>query len=759
MTDISRRDRVRFRLSRLSQRTGAHLPELGLTGMVTIGGLFLLLQEELVKKVAGGLELWQLALLAIPLPVATAWLTHAVRRRSRKATPQPPNGRLPFPDRIDLLIGRETELQQVRDRAKESGIVVVRGPMGMGTSALAIRATWELAPEARMQRYADVRGPDRDRPETPLSVAQRVLRTLDRPPGVIQEAADAAPQVIDALTGTGRVLLLDNVSTWSQVAWLPPRVPGAHIVVAGTFTEEPPQRIEPVQLGPLGPEAGRDLLARHIGDDRAARDPRATGLLVDACLGSPLEIVRIGRWLARNPGIPLKSLVDDLRMLSIDEKLGFLLDLSIRQLRPTAKELFVLLAGLPIAEVDHQAAAALLGLPSAEDAIRELAGLGLVENVRMTRVRVTSAFRGGGAEERTPRVDAAWRRLVEHFAGQADVFAARLPAAEARTWFAIEDRALLQVLARPEPAPKTGRALGRIADGLETWFRLEQRHEDRLRAAKALARAAKALGDEHVQATAELRQCAVLLIAGDPRAARRHFNEAADLRVRVESWPAELHLEHAAILLADGDEFTAVESALVRYGQALSGGDVAGHALRLINVAALLVRKGQTLDHDGHGPEARRLYADARAVLFQALDLAGRAGDPGAEAHAEELLALTHHYLDLAYDARSHLERAERLYAENADEIGRARCLVQRAGALLEDPGQDTEEVAKLLDDALPGLPPAGVSTALAHLHLGRLRPERAGEHRDAGLAALAPWDGIAEPRQVSELRTRLATL
>ncbi|MEV0165157.1 hypothetical protein B0I32_111212 [Nonomuraea fuscirosea] len=757
MTDISRKDRLGFRLSRWHRRATAHLPELGLGGLVTAGGTFLLFQEELIKQLAGDLPTWLLAILALPLPIAAGWITHLVRRR-RERPARPALAPMPFPDRPDGLVGRDAELQQVKDLALERGLVVVQGAMGSGTSSVAISAVWDLAGEARKQRYADLRGPDRKHPETALSVAQRVLRTLNRPPGGIQEPQDATAQVIEALNGTGCVLLLDNVSTWSQVDWLPTRVPGAHIVVAGTLSDELPQHAEPIQLGPLAPEAGRALLARHIGDDRVTQDPKALALLVDACLGSPLEIVRVGRWLAGNPNVPLRSLVDDLRNLSIDKTLDFVLNLSIKQLRPTAKQLFILLAGLPIAEVDHQAAAALLGVPSAGDAITELADFGLVENVRMTRVRVTGAFRDSGAAG-TPQENAAWRRLVEHFAEQAAAYAARLPADEARTWFAMEDRVLLQVLAGAEPGRQTARALGRIADGLEAWFRLEQRHEDRLRAAAALSAAAKALGDERVQATAELRQCAIQLTWGDPRKARQHFTRAAELRVRVESWPAELHLEHAALLLAGGDEFTAVESALVRYGQALSGGDVTGHAIRMTNVAALLMRKGQTFDHDGRAPEARSLYADARAVLFRALDLAGRAGDPGAQAHAHELLALTHHYLGQGFDARSHLEQAERLYTETADETGRARCLVQRAGVLLEDPGHAAESVVALLEEAEPRLPPFGVSTALAHLHLGRLRGDRAAEHQDAGLAALSPWDGIAEPQQITELRALLQAL
>ncbi|WP_188195449.1 hypothetical protein [Nonomuraea sp. SYSU D8015] len=754
---ISYRDRLRFRLSRFYQQAGSRLPELG-GGLVTVGGVFLILQAKVIEDLVDGFAPWLRAVLAFGLPVTAGLLVGVFRRRRKPAPPQSPQspGRLPLPAGRDDLIGRETEISQVVARARESGLAVIRGPIGMGTSSVAIRAARELTDEADEQRYADVRGPDRDHPETPLRVAQAVLRTLGLQPGAIQEPEDATAEVIDALTA-GQVLLLDNVSTWDQVAWLPPRVPEAYIVVAGTVSGELPGHVEPVHLGPLDPEAGRELLARQIGDERAERG-RELGLLVDACVGSPSEIVRIGRWLARNPRISLRALIDDLNRLPIRQKLGFVLDQSVRQLRPTAKQLFILLAGLPLAEVDHQAAAALLGLPSAKDAIDELAELCLVENVRVSRVRLTSTFHDAGAQN-PPSEPAAWRRLVRHFAERAGAFAARLPADDARKWFAIEDKVLLQVLAYQNPVPKTGRALGRIADALESWFRLEQRHEDRLRTAQALATAAKALGDENMQATAELRQCAILLTSGDPRKARHHFDQAARLRIKVESWPPELHLEHAAILLAEGDEFTAVEAALVHYAQALSGGDAAGHALRLNAVAAMLMRTGQNLDHGSRGTEARKLYSNARAVLFEALRQAQQAGDRGAEAYAEEVLALAHFYLDQIFDASSHLQRAERLYAEIADEIGRGRCLVHRAKIMLEDPGHAPEEVAALLDQALDVLPPVGVSTALAHLHLGRLRPEEAEEHRRAGLAALAPWDEIAGRLQVLMLRKYLGDL
>ena len=47
MTGISRRDRLRFRISRLYQQARAHLPELGLSGLVTVAEALVVLQDEL----------------------------------------------------------------------------------------------------------------------------------------------------------------------------------------------------------------------------------------------------------------------------------------------------------------------------------------------------------------------------------------------------------------------------------------------------------------------------------------------------------------------------------------------------------------------------------------------------------------------------------------------------------------------------------------------------------------------------------------
>ncbi|MFF5209588.1 hypothetical protein [Streptosporangium sp. NPDC000396] len=706
---------------------------------------------------------FDLLLPAVPpglaLAVALALLSIRWLRGRRTPAPPPVTPRR-LPPRVEPLIGRDAEVEEAVDRALERGLVAVRGVAGLGTSALAVNAGWRLVPEPERQHYADLRGQDPDSSEDTLSVVERVLRTLGRPLGSIESTEGAAQEVFAALRDTGHVLLLDNVERWSQVAWLPRYVPGSWLIIAGDLRTSPddaiPTDVAVVQVGLLTMDDGVTLLRSQIAADRIEADPVATGRLAALFLRRPAIAVGIGRWLAENPQVPIAALVADLEQGAHDHALQTLLAMQLRRVRPAARRLLALLARTPIAELGLDEAVALAGGAERDvkQAMEELGQHGLVEKVRESRIRVVDAAR----TIVTPPEDweAAWQRLVERFADRADFFAERLPREEAWGWFGTEDRALLQILRMRRPPAWAAGPLWRIADALEVWFALEQRHKERREVAHALAHAAKALGDADVRATAELRLCLIALVLGEPRVAQEHLDNAAGLQAGVESWPAQLHLARAATLLATGDEFAAVESSLVQYGQALPGGDTTGQATRWINMAVLQVRRGQVRGFEGKTDEANRLYADALGTLVQALGIARQAGDTHAEAHAQELLALVHWYLGRAHDASTEWRKAVGLYERSGDTIGQARCQMHQAAAL---PEANRREAARLLRSALRRLPATGVSTALARLHLARVEPKSARTQREKGLAALAPWDGIAEPLQVTEIRRRLQSL
>ncbi|MFC4588461.1 hypothetical protein [Sphaerisporangium corydalis] len=703
-----------------------------------------------------------LPLIPAGLAVGTALFLVSTRWLRTRDRPPPPPPLTPerLPRRAGPLVGRDAAAEEVTSRALDRGLVVVRGVPGIGTSALAVEAGWRLAPEPERQHYVDLRGQDRDEPEDTASVVERVLRALGRPLGSIEGAEGAAQEVLAALRGTGRVLLLDNVERWSQVAWLPRHVQGGRVVVAGDVKsgdgDAVPSDVAVVQVGPLTAADGMALLSSRVPRARVEADPAATGRLAELFLRRPAMAAGIARWLAENPRVPIATLVADLERGPHDLTLQVLLAAQLRRVRPAARRLLTLLARAPLAELGGDAAAALAGGAEREvdQAMEELSQHGLVERVRESRVRVVDAARAI-----VPPPDdweAAWRRLVERFADRADFFAERLPSAEARGWFGIEDKALLAILRTRRPAAWAAGPLWRIADALEVWFLLEQRHKERRETARALAHAARVLGDADVRATAELRLCLIALVLGEPGVAQEHLDGAAGLQPGVESWPAQIHLARAATLLATGDEFAAVEASLVQYGQALAGGDATGQATRWINMAVLQIRRGQASGFEDRTDEADRLYADALATLVRALEFARQAGDANAEAHAHELLAIVHWYLGRAHDAMANHDAAVRGYEEAGDTIGRARCQVHQAAAL---PAARHREAARLLRSALRRLPATGVSTALARLHLAVAEPRSLRAQREKGLAALAPWDGIAEPMQVTEIRRRLRDL
>ncbi|MEV5409345.1 hypothetical protein AB0K60_10995 [Thermopolyspora sp. NPDC052614] len=722
----------------------------------------MLLLEKFTDGLLQLIPLWLLLTVCVPLAILR-WL-HG--RRAATDTPPAERTALPRPGR---LVGRDGELRDAVRKAREHGIVVVRGVAGIGTSALAVAAGLELAPEPDAQRYADLRGQERQRPENPLSVARRVLRTLGLHPGQVTNVSAARREVEHALRDTGRLLLLDNVSTWRQVEWLPRQVPGAYILVAGEVDGIPMDVDLPmVQVGPLSRQDAIALLAEpeyaepEIAD-RLRADPAATELLADRFLTRPAVAVGIKRWLAENPQVTIASLVADLEEEPHDQALGVVLAKLLQGVSPQARRLLGLLSHVPVAELGADAAAALAAGPryQVEAAMDELSRHCLVEKVRESRVRVQDTAHAVAPPLPQRELDAAWRRLVGYFADRATESARLLAesgpqARRARDWFEIEDKALLVVLKTP-PAPWAARPLTRIWAALDTWFLLEQRPTDRRDAARALHKAACALNDDTMRMMADLRLCQIALSLGDPGAAAQHLNEIKSrlrLPADVASWPAALHVAQAATLLAQGDELDGVEQHLTHFTRALPGGDLTGQATALINRAVVRLRRGQL--PTTNPAEAREAYNEAHHLLVGAAGMAKASGNRAAEAHAAELLALARWYLGMPHDAVEGWREAADLFDRVGDATGRARCHVHEAAALLDGDNPDHARAATLLREAADRLPRHGLTTALAHLWLIRADPENAANHRKAGLAALSTWTGPAVPEQVKVIRRLL---
>ncbi|MEO3809692.1 hypothetical protein ABGB17_11890 [Sphaerisporangium sp. B11E5] len=735
MTPPPRRRRVTRLLSLLPQSRRESL-----VAAVTVGGLVAtaLLKEILTDLALELLPLWILLIVTVP-PVVIFWLR---RRHAPGGVPESPP--LTFPPPAERLVGRDEAVRQVVHRVEARGLAVVQGSKGLGTSAVAIAAAWELEPHTARQRYADLRGQDRGRPEPALSVARRTLGVLGLQPGAVETLDAAAALVGDALRTSGHTLLLDNVQEWTQVAWLP-RAPAVRIVVAGLLDGTPVEE-DPIPIGSLSEEDGLALLRAKVTENPGrltSADP-----LPRSFLRNPVIVLTIAAWLDRNATMRVADLAGELRARPSDaDVLATVRRRLSHGLSPHAARLLSVLAHLPVEEVATGTLARVAGLSERDtgDAIRVLLDNCLVERPRSpSRVR---AVDGAALIVDPPRDRAAvTRALAGQLAAQADAHSRRLPEDEgARRWFAAEDTALLKVLDDAAPGA-SAYDVWRIGDALETWFNTQHRQTDRLDAARRLAAAARRLKDREASVVAELRCADVGLALGVVGSASRHVARAFE-SLPAKAHPPQLHLARAAVHLTTQEDLTVVEAELARYRQALPSGDVQGLAVARVNIGALLL-SGDALD-------SRRVQ-DAHRLLGAVAASAGDGVDPGTKAHATELRALADWRLGKEQEARAGWRRAAAMFRRAGEPVGEGRCTVHLGTSLV---ASDAAEAARLLRAGRARLPRTGVPTALACLYLARLDPGQADEHVTAGLAALVPWDDVSEPPYIGDIRRRLEEL
>jgi predicted negative regulator of RcsB-dependent stress response len=709
----------------------------------------------------------------------------------RRAVPRPRPAGLPvLPPRAEL-VGRDDLVRRAVAEARRTRVVVIRGPAGIGASAVAINAAWELSAAGGGRRYVDLRGPDPDpgRVESPRRVAIRVLRSLGIAPGRFQDL-DRAGETVAAELRHGRwVLVLDNVRSIDQIGWLLRRVTHGYLIAAGDLAASPavPSGVAWLSVGPLEPAAALALLraqdpeprrphrrldrlfdrlrretrpARSVRD-RIEADRRAADDLAERYLKHPRVAILIGRWLAANPHISIRMLLEDLGKGEENAELLVIVRHQLDGASAGARRLLALLVEAPIAELTEAAAAALAGVPVDRTSghLKELADRSLVEWTRPSRCRVADEARRLADPVRPALRSRSLARLSAHFADICDTHAEAITpgrpvdqrARAAVAWFEVEDVTLLQLLRMPDPPSKAGPHLWRIADALEAWFGREGRGSDRHAAAAAMTSAAKTVGDNAAQAVGLLRLSAVAAADGAFEAARDHLDQAERCRGKSDRWlPLPQYEAGRAVwdLAVTGDH-DAAENHLERCRGFRPRRDATGRLIDLINIAVLRASKG---DHDA-----------AHDCLIEVLDLAEDT-DPGIYAHARELMGVVAWRRGHEDQARAEWAAAAKLYQEQGNDLGHARCLQHEATTLLGGADRDRARAMLARGLELRGAD-TGLGVALSHLYLGADaaaagRPEEAERHRAAGLTALSPWTGQpTAPPQVAEVRARLEAL
>jgi tetratricopeptide (TPR) repeat protein len=597
------------------------------------------------------------------------------------------------------LVGREDAIDETVRKAKAHRCVLVRGPRGIGTSAVAIEALLSLVPAPGQRHWVDAYG--QDEREIRLSV----LRTLGLP---VAHAGDGSAELIsNRLHNSGEALLIDNVTDPGQVRWIARPISKAYVIVAGDLGPDDLRGIAEAAVGGLAPGEGLRLFCNPYGlapahgfrrrwprlrrphhrpppntiEERVAAEPGPADELARNYLLRPRVVKEAGRVFDANPNLSVSELLGLLRPGEPSELSDRFRDVFRSLLAGVPKEgrrLLALMTLVPYAAYEVTALAALAGWPvaRADACLADLAARALVHRgpagVRLSEQAGTLGLDAG----RRSRVRAR-RRLFTYYAELAAGHADRLGTeryAEARTWFASADAVLKRLTREDEPTDE----IVAIADALEVWYAQEGRTPER----EAVARTLVELETEPAASVGHLRLAAMARTCGDADTAAGHLHRATALMPPrgLPQW----HTEAALQSLYRGD-LPAARDNIERCIAARPPGDARGRIGDEINLGVVATREGEgAYGVEPSDPEKHRAEGLERAYrhFIQALDLAEDIGEISGQAHAREMIGVVLARQQRTQAALREWQAAGELWARIGDEAGRRRCDRHRATTL-----------------------------------------------------------------------------
>jgi tetratricopeptide (TPR) repeat protein len=284
-----------------------------------------------------------------------------------------------LPRDVPGFIGRADELACLTGLAGGGSVVVtaIGGTAGVGKTALAVRAAHRLLaqfPDGHL--YADLRGYTEGQA---AAESGEVLEVFLRRLGV---AAEAVPAGTAERSGLFRQLLaslkvlvvLDNAATEEQVRPLLPGAGASLVLITSRSALAGLELDGRIDLDVLPDSEAVALLAKIIGAERAAADPRALARVARSCGCLPLALRIAGQLLVAHPAWSATRLAamladerDRLDRLSAgDRQVRTAFVTSYRLLPEPDARMFRLLGLHPGPDIDTTAAAALAGIDPQE---------------------------------------------------------------------------------------------------------------------------------------------------------------------------------------------------------------------------------------------------------------------------------------------------------------------------------------------------------------------------------------------------------
>jgi tetratricopeptide (TPR) repeat protein len=371
------------------------------------------------------------------LEILSAGPDRAVPRQLPAHTPH-------FAGRADELAELTSLLDGAAGRTQPAampGTVVISaigGTAGVGKTALALRWAHQVAgwfPDGQL--YVNLRGFDPvGSPVRPAEAIHGFLDALGVEPARLPVELDAQAALYRSLLAGRRLLvLLDNARDCDQVR---PLLPGSETCLvlvtsrsqlSGLVAGEGAHLLG---LDLLSVTEGRELLARHLGPDRASREPEAVDELIELCARLPLALSVVAARAAAQPTFPLAELAGELRDVrgrldaldagDLATNVEAALSCSYRNLAGPAAQIFRMLGSHPGPDISIPAAASLAAVPQvqARKALTELTRAHLVTERVPGRFGFHDLLRSYAAQQ-AASVDpgterhAATRRMLDHY--------------------------------------------------------------------------------------------------------------------------------------------------------------------------------------------------------------------------------------------------------------------------------------------------------------------------------------------------------
>jgi DNA-binding SARP family transcriptional activator len=627
--------------------------------------------------------------------------------REHQAPRQLPAATRHFAGRADALKALTALVTEPAEASHATVIAVIDGTAGIGKTTLALHFAHQIAgrfPDGQL--HVNLRGFDPAGP--PMAAGEALRFFLDAmavPTARVPAGLDAQAGLYRTLMADKRMLvLLDNAQDVDQVRPLLPASPGCLVIVTSRSQLTSLVAAEgafPLTLEVLAGTEARELLGRHLGQERIASDQEATDELIQSCARLPLALSIAAARIASQPGLSLAALTSELRgahgrLDALDAghaaaNVRAVFSWSYQQLDATSARMFRLLGLHAGPDCSAAAAASLTGLPLAEGRRRlaELTRAHLLAEHAPGRFSCHDLLRAYAAEltqaaDSEAERHAAVGRMLDHYLHTACAAAMRLhptrkpitlgalpagvepehigTAGQALAWFEAEDQVLMAGAGRALEAGFDTH-VWQITWALSRFLDIGGRWHDWAALERVALAAAERLGDRTAEAFAHQRFGFASARLGSYDDAYAHLELALIIHSELENHAgkANVHNSLAITLNFQGRYREALSQAQQALEEWTVAGDRSGRAVGLNSVGWFHVVLGD--------------YEEALTYCQQALDMFRDLGSQEGVANVLDSLGYAHQQLGNLSEAAACYRSALDLHREQGGRWGAAEAL------------------------------------------------------------------------------------